>query len=258
MLGNLLDLAVGLFSDRQNRKAHAADRREDRQLSMHQFDQQMDHSIRRRVEDAKRSGVHPLYALGASSGASPTLASGGSPPTGSGLSDAVRRILDRVDASQDKNAAARRKVDEADAALKNAQAAKISQDMASRGRDGSSFKTFPYKVPETDAGSPIKYGPAEFYKPEIPYSKSPGIRAGEQPGFVEVRMPDKRTVQIYDPDLGLDEIGQINYLMQRARHKMTDSLVWASQNLSDQALLGWLKSKLRKAGARPNKWNPHR
>lgn len=60
-------------------------------LAKDQFNQQMDHSIRRRVEDAKRAGIHPLYALGASVGSSPTIMAGQS-GSGSSIGDAVASI----------------------------------------------------------------------------------------------------------------------------------------------------------------------
>ena len=44
-----------------------------------QFDAQMDESIQRRVKDAELAGIHPLFAMGASSGASPTISAGGTP-----------------------------------------------------------------------------------------------------------------------------------------------------------------------------------
>lgn len=60
-------------------------------LAKDQFNQQMDHSIRRRVEDAKRAGIHPLYALGASVGSSPTIMAG-QHGSGSALGDAVAAV----------------------------------------------------------------------------------------------------------------------------------------------------------------------
>lgn len=78
--GSLLGGVMG------NKAAKKANRQ-----AQQQFDQQMDHSVRRRVEDAKRAGIHPLYALGASSGASPTIMAG-QHSSGSGISDAAAAI----------------------------------------------------------------------------------------------------------------------------------------------------------------------
>lgn len=59
--------------------------------AQYQFDQQMDHSVSRRVADARRAGIHPLYALGASAGASPTIMAG-QHASGSAISDAGAAI----------------------------------------------------------------------------------------------------------------------------------------------------------------------
>lgn len=56
----------GILSGRSSRKA-----------AQDQFDAQMDTSIQRRKIDAQKAGIHPLAALGVSSGASPTIHAGG-------------------------------------------------------------------------------------------------------------------------------------------------------------------------------------
>lgn len=71
------------------------------QRAQAQFDQQMDHSVRRRVEDAKRAGLHPLFALGASPGASPTAHISGQSDSGSligeGIGQAARSVAKAFD-----------------------------------------------------------------------------------------------------------------------------------------------------------------
>lgn len=84
LLGSIAGSVIGGLFDRSEQKRSL-------KASQGQFNQQMDHSIRRRVEDAKRAGIHPLYAIGASAGASPTIMAGQS-SSGSAIGDAVRNI----------------------------------------------------------------------------------------------------------------------------------------------------------------------
>lgn len=76
-------LLGGALSGKSSRKAA----KQQNAMAQAQFDSQMDESIQRRVADAKKAGIHPLYALGASSGASPTIS--GQAETGSGMGDAI-------------------------------------------------------------------------------------------------------------------------------------------------------------------------
>lgn len=66
-----------------------------------QFDAQMDQTIQRRVADAKKAGLHPLFALGASPGASPTATISGQSDSGSligqGIGQAARHVAKALD-----------------------------------------------------------------------------------------------------------------------------------------------------------------
>ena len=81
-------LAEGLFGDSGgddgywNQKAFEATERWN-QLGFDLANRQFTHGIRTRVRDARRAGIHPLYALG-SAGSSPSFVAG-QHPTGSGL-----------------------------------------------------------------------------------------------------------------------------------------------------------------------------
>lgn len=235
MLGNLLNLASLAYGVSRDRKSDAFEKQKLAQ-AQGQFDAQMDTTIQRRLKDATAAGVHPLFALGASSGASPTIsAGGGALSRGSGVTDALAGISRRLAEEKlqesssasiaNKSRAAR---DDAEAAFINSKTAQLSQEVASRGRDGTNVKTFPLNEPD------VVYGPSEFYAPQVPFSKRTGVRAGTAPGNVEVMMPDGRKVELYDPDLGLDEIGQIKYAYERAIHKGTDAMVavrnWIARN----------------------------
>jgi hypothetical protein len=216
LIGAAGSLLGGLFGKRSADKQNALYQQQLAQAQA-QFDAQMDETIQRRVKDAQEAGIHPLFALGSSLGASPTVSSGSPPETGNAMGDAIARvgeILGRIPTAKAQIAR-----DEAEAAFLNAQAARVTQETATRGRDAmgaSSVQTFPYDPLNPNPGK------AKYYRPEIPYSSAVGVRAGRQPGMIEITMPDGRIVKNYDPDLGLDEIGQLNYALQRARHYVTD------------------------------------
>ncbi len=202
------------------------------QMQQGQFDQQMDHSISRRVADAKRAGIHPLFAMGGSSGASPTItAGGGGGSRRSAGGDALTSMAQSLGLMEMNKASARR--DEAEAALMDSERARIEQEALGRGHD-STVKTYPY------GGDEVQLGPATYFSPEVPLSKSPGIRAGTAPGTIDVLMPDGRKINIYDPDLGLDEIAQVDAVYQRAIHVGADAMM---------AVRNFITRRLKKSAA---------
>ncbi|AXL15452.1 DNA pilot protein [Microviridae sp.] len=256
MLGTLLDLGtslVGLNQAKKSNKQQQANFNQSMKQAQGQFDAQMDQSVQRRVADAKEAGVHPLFALGASVGSSPTLSAGASAqaPTGSGIGDAIAGLADKLGqvelnkSSTARNQAAARR-DDAESLYLNSQRARLQNDLASRGRDGAGVKTFPYGT--EPANSPVQFGPdspsgkATYYAPEIPqHGKNAGIVAGTRPGTLTARMPDGRTVNLYDPDLGLDEISQVNYAWQRAIHHTTDAAMWTHNKVNN-----WFKRQAKR------------
>ncbi len=221
-------LGIGSAYDAQKHARRAA--RKDRQQAQAQFDAQMDESVTRRVADARKAGIHPLFALGASSGASPTISAGGS-PLPRGITDAVQSTAERMqraklskltpDESRAMNARSLR--DEAEAAFLNSKTATMGQEMASRGRDGAI--TYPYPMPDqTD----VMYGPAEYLNPQVYTSKRKGVESGTHPAMREIMLPDGSKQEIYSPELGLDEIGQVKYVFDRSKKLGRDMLykVW--------------------------------
>lgn len=224
---NLLSFAGDLLAGRSRRREAARDRAQ----AQAQFDQQMDHSVYRRVKDAERAGIHPLFALGASVGASPTLRAGGS-PTGSGIGDAISKFGRSMAAKEMQkaeirkaNAAASR--DEAEAQLANSRTAQLTQGLSSRGRDG--VQTYGEGDPAAPAGPGVRLGPAEFVRPQVDYSQATGVRAGNIPATVRATLPTGTTVDLPNPELALDDMtnpGTLIYYSQVARdalsQKMTD------------------------------------
>lgn len=247
----------------------------DRGLSKKQFKEQMDESIQRRVADARKAGIHPLFALGAASGASPTTTYGGGDiaaageALGHGLrewdrSRSEKKLIEREQARQDQlassqihatNAQAGR--DAAEAALLDSQRARLEQDMISRGHDGVHGAGSVYAIGKLPGGDPaqpdIFYGPAKPYNPEVPTSKSIGIQAGTAPGTKDIVMPDGRKINVYSDAVQADEINQIDIIYQRAIHKGTDGMI---------AVRNWLKkrgivhSPGKKSKAKPSYYKP--
>lgn len=188
MLSLGLDFASGLLG------MSNANRSQKRQLAQaqHQFNQQMDHSVRRRVEDAKRAGIHPLFALGASAGASPTISAqgdGGGNPMGAAL-NAMASTLNSLETNK-----AQAKKDEAEAALMDSERARIEQELkGGRGADAEALK-------EIDIGSlpkkrnihgQVATSLADYYKPELPMVNpaKPAREAGVRSPYVEFLRDD--------------------------------------------------------------------
>lgn len=226
-IGELLQFGGQLLGAAQAQR----ERRRDRELAKDQFREQMDHSVRRRVEDAKRAGIHPLFALGASVGGSPTTTVGG--PSGSSLGDAVaglgrnlgRRRMEKSalaqSAAEIRRAEAGAARDEAEAALINSERKRLEQNLVSRGHDGATT------VDPVLSNDPVVYGPASHEPPRVMMTKpgKPGVEAGNRPGTIDVMTPDGRKVNIPSPELGLDEVAQVDYIYQRAIHKLSDAFM---------------------------------
>lgn len=214
MLGNLLSFAGGLIGQANQRsqfKSNQALTREQMRMQQSQFDAQMDTSIQRRVKDALAAGVHPLFALGASAGASPTASIGGQQSTSGGaLGTALRGIGARIADAEIQSKSSSAKRDEAEAAYHNARTKLLEQKFASQGRDGASV---PANPESTMADTGVVMGPAEYVAPQVSYSQRTGVAAGTHPGHTEY--VDKHGVKHTLPstDLNMDEIAQVKFLL---------------------------------------------
>lgn len=80
-------LASGIMGSRSARKQNKISQ----EWANYWNEQQMHNTIGARVADAKRSGIHPLYALGASPGFSANVVAG-QHSSGSGIGDALQAI----------------------------------------------------------------------------------------------------------------------------------------------------------------------
>ena len=174
LIGAGSSLLGGLFGSKESSKQ----RSQDRALTEHQmaeqrrqFDVTMDESIRRRVADAKAAGLHPLFALGGSAGASPTASIPGQSPTGSFLGEgiaqagqALRRALDPLTLAQVKQADSAANRNEAEAALLRSQAKRAEIDANSH-----AVRTYAALETAAQKGTPIP--------PRLAFKSSEQIRS---------------------------------------------------------------------------------
>lgn len=237
MLGDLLDLGGRLITGAQNRKYAKATLAE----SKRQFDVQTNQLIQKRVADAKAAGVHPLFALGASVGASPTTAVGGGNPTGSVAGDALQGLGAIISRQMEAEA----KKSEAEAQLA-ASKAKTLEAASNTRQDGAVLSTNPVTGdPDVLFGPPppgTKYGPPGegphlVVPPEVPAKSSPGTAAGRHPLFILVEDALGRTFRIFNPDM-FDDImtpAFMSYIAQAAGN-------WVAEDIEksvNQVKKGW-------------------
>lgn len=184
-----LSLLGGMFGQ------SAADKRNQEQMRMAQaqFDAQMDQTIQRRVKDAQKAGIHPLFALGSSAGSSPTLSAGGDPSqAGAPMANALGKAGGML-------AQAAIAKTHAEAQLAAAQAAQVRQTMDSEGRDipaiqdalGRTVTPFGDETARMVNVRPV----------DVPAQQSAGVRAGQEPSMIPVTLPGGRVVNAPNPDI---------------------------------------------------------
>lgn len=226
--GLLLDFAGGLLGASQASKNRRL-RRQEMAMAQGQFDAQMDESVQRRVKDAQAAGIHPLFAMGASVGASPTLQAGATQaPTGSAMGDALTAMASRLGIIAERRS--RANLDDAQADYYRHLVRKETQAAASQGRDtlnsGGQVTTYPY--PAEQAAGQVQVLPTVVN----PSKKgSPHIRAGATQLFAEVIGSDGRRRTVLNPDLGWDEPwhpGFMSYLYDSAKLRLADMAEAAS------------------------------
>lgn len=211
-IGNVMQgvggVAGAISSARSSKKALRESKR--------QFRAQMDESIQRRVKDAEKAGVHPLFALGASVGASPTLQAG---TTGGGIGDALEAAGRAASGyglamTQKKLADAQAGKDEAQRMLYDAQRKKIEQELASQGRDGVS--TFPVGT-YPDAAAQLMYGPVETVAPKQSTTRpgDPSTRSGMPATYIESYAGDGYVLRSLDQDVHQADMVNDAYLAKQ-------------------------------------------
>lgn len=236
-----LALGAGFASDLMGR----SERRSDSAQAMKQFNMQMNESVQRRVADAKKAGIHPLFALGANVGASPTLSYGGGRSGMSGTTNAIGQIMAQTGMKAVNEAQAAK--DEAIAGYYRAMESKLTQDAAAH-NDVDTVTT-------SDAlGRPVQgYGPpapgsdplVKVRPVEVSAQRSPGTRAGAEPLMIPITLPGGREITVPNPDT-FEELLQPSSIV---------GLIKAIGGMTDQEIFsvlrqarGWLSRHGRAAG----------
>lgn len=209
MLGDLLALGTGLMSDNRQR----ALTREQMRMADSQFRAQMDQSIQRRVADARKAGIHPLFALGASVGVSPTFSAGGG-RVGGRAAQAANNLATNLARAQIAKT-------EAEAQLAASEAARVRQDMSSQGRD------MPKDIPETASvqnKALAEKGLIEIVPPQIPAREAVGRQAGTAPMWRTMQLESGAKIRVPSEEAMLDEAGQVTTVGQMALHQMARAI----------------------------------
>ena len=195
LAGSAIEGLAGLFG--ASKSASAANRL--RRQQQRQFDESMDNTILRRTRDARRAGIHPLAALGASPGAGPTLTGAGIGAEGEGIARAGAAVGRGISGKAIADATlaeinSRADLNEATAAFYRSQAA--TRASTNPGTSGGELDENPM-------------GRAIYESPRIAKSKSTGVTAGLTPRDTEYVRPDGSVGRMFNPDLGADEINQV-------------------------------------------------
>ena len=153
-------LLGGLFGSKSAEKRQSESTkltREQMAMQRQQFDAQMDESIQRRVKDAKAAGLHPLFALGASPGASPTATIGGQSDSGNLLGEGIGRAARHV--AQAFDPATRAQIANLESSTEaNFAQAQLYRSQAKRAEveaNSSAVRTFAATEPAVFGGVPI-------------------------------------------------------------------------------------------------------
>lgn len=164
------------------------------------------------LKAAKDWKIHPLFALGSSANFSPSV---GTEPRGRGAAGGTgieHREVPKVSALQ-------AKVLEAQAANDNAQAMYWQSRAAQIGQSSGGA---PDASPEAGAG--VKVFPLKRHS--TPVSKRPLVEQPRQsvPERIELVDDQGRVIMGLNPDAGLDEVGQAEYLRLKAVQAVSDAL----------------------------------
>lgn len=218
----------GLYSGPLKSVANIFTGEKNRQQAKKQFRQNMDESIQRRVADAKKAGIHPLFALGGSLGASPTFMAGQSPLGGAAASVARAAVIGggkkllgigkSLEQAQVRamNASASR--DEA------AAAATLSETARRAGGYNVTQDSMAFPSPGAISTQGWKSVPQGYVTPKAPeqFSTKPGdpsVQAGSNAAFMEIDIGlkgdgSRRKVWIGRTDEGpFEDVGPVNAIM---------------------------------------------
>ena len=185
-------------------------------------------SIQRTVADAKASGIHPLYALGAGpsgggGGLPPSFGPasggfmGGQSPSGSALGEGIRGVASAASGYIKESAkapyyAANMRQIESQTAVNEALAMKYASEAKRAESDALNVRSF--EGWEPGRAEMAKVHPLGT-KVGAPLRRRPIVSTGRTsvPQFVEIVGPHGRRM-ILNPEMGLDEVGQVDYMVR--------------------------------------------
>lgn len=209
-----LETIGGLFGSSSQKSQQKAQMRQ----AQAQFDAQMDQSVQRRVQDAKKAGVHPLFALGASAGASPTISASGE-QRGDPMQSALTSMAKALGVIEQNRASAKR--DEAEAALLDSERRRIEGELNYKGQDGGALTVFGNPRKLDALGNVINQPEGVQLNPdgsmtvpqEVKAHGRPGVAGGVHPSRIEVMTETGQKYTLPNPDMGMDEVGQIEFVL---------------------------------------------
>ena len=190
------------------------------------------------VEDAKKAGLHPLFALGSSANFSPSgqyVSQTGS-AAGEGIARAGEHIAEGV--RQKKQGERQVVMDAASRQIHDLRITKMGKEIqlddAELMKRASDLRMAEMQLlywGDGGTGVPSSSGESRMYpygtKTGPPLDQRPLVASARQsmPETVESVSPDGTRMQLLNPDLGLDEVGQAEYLRLKA-------IGWTSRQLT--------------------------
>ena len=185
-----------------------------------------DLQLTRRVADAKSAGLHPLFALGATGGYSRSSTGFSGSHMGEGVARAGEAVAQGMrERTRGKVATATRAEGTAEHKLRLIKMQKeIQLDDAALMKAASDLKIAEQALMSGPRGNIV--GPPGQVLGEAPMDR-PIISTPRQslPTWSEIRNPDGSVSRVLNPELGLDEVGQFEFLRQQAQEWMTDKLM---------------------------------
>lgn len=161
------------------------------------------HKIRMQVRDAKKAGLHPLFAMGGSANYSPQTFIPGQFESGSAARDAVSGGLDGIGAAMQAYGEGKQIKSEMDA-RKAVEALNAKRTEAEIGLLHAQTAVALKNATDSPTSSQT-FGMETNKAPERP------------PLRMKFRNPDGTYTELYNPDAGLDEVSQFDYFMQGLR-----------------------------------------
>lgn len=180
-----------------------------------------------RVADARKAGLHPLFALGAGG---PNVGStsfvAGQHPSGSGLGSGIAeagRAMASATGPGKRMAAKHEALLDAQIREANARA-----DWTSEQARASALKRSEQAV--MTSGVAPEFPITKKALAPVPLAKRPweSTKRLSIPEKIRIEQDDGRHVPGLNPDAGLDEVGQVYYIYQKARQAVSD---WLLENI---------------------------